>query len=90
MKISNTKQLRMNIQLWIATILTLTGIILLFAGFWVKPLGEIHNSVLIAFGEMSTFAGALFGVDYSYRYRFSSPRKRRREESPEPTNNSAE
>ncbi|MDY5858120.1 MAG: hypothetical protein SPK09_02670 [Porphyromonas sp.] len=85
MKISNTKQLRMNIQLWIATILTLTGIILLFAGFWVKPLGEIHNSVLIAFGEMSTFAGALFGVDYSYR--FSSPRKKRREESSEPNNN---
>lgn len=61
---------KLNIQLWVAIALTLCGIILLFAGFWVKPLGEIHNSVLIAFGEMSTFAGALFGVDYTYRYRY--------------------
>lgn len=35
----------------------------------VKPLGEIHNSILVAFGEMSTFSGALFGVDYNYRYK---------------------
>ena len=27
----------------------------------------IHNSVLIGFGEVSTFAGALFGVDYKYK-----------------------
>ena len=38
-------------------------------GFWMPPEGEIHNSVLIAFGEVSTFAGALFGVDYKYRKR---------------------
>ena len=29
--------------------------------------GEIDPSVLVAFGETSTFAGALFGVDYRYR-----------------------
>jgi len=27
----------------------------------------IDNSVLVAFGEIGTFAGGLFGVDYSYR-----------------------
>ena len=64
-----TKQDKLNIQLWIATLLVLSGIVLLFWGFLVKPLGEIHNSVLIAFGEMSTFAGALFGVDYTYKYK---------------------
>lgn len=64
-----TKQSKLTIQLWMATLLVLSGIVLLFAGFWVKPLGEIHNSVLIAFGEMSTFAGALFGVDYTYKYK---------------------
>ena len=64
-----TKQDKLNIQLWIATLLVLSGIVLLFWGFLVKPLGEIHNSVLIAFGEMSTFAGALFGVDYTYKHK---------------------
>lgn len=65
-----TKPKKLTTQLRIAILLTLAGIILIFAGFCVKPLGEIHNSVLIAFGEMSTFAGALFGVDYSYRYKY--------------------
>ena len=54
---------RLTIQLWVAVILTLSGIALLWAAFLVVPLGEIHNSVLLAFGEMSTFAGALFGID---------------------------
>lgn len=54
-------------QLIIAVLLTVAGLVLLFLGFFLAPRGEIHNSVLIAFGEISTFAGALFGVDYSYR-----------------------
>ncbi|KDS39087.1 hypothetical protein M092_1025 [Parabacteroides distasonis str. 3776 D15 iv] len=36
-------------------------------GLWMPPRGEIHSSVLVAFGEVSTFAGALLGVDYKYR-----------------------
>ena len=34
---------------------------------WIPPQGEIDPSVLVAFGETSTFAGALFGVDYKYK-----------------------
>lgn len=49
----------------LAVLLTAAGILLLFFGFWTAPLGEIHNSVLVAFGETATFAGALFGVDYN-------------------------
>lgn len=55
------------VQLVMAILLVVGGIVLIFSGFWVAPEGEIHNSVLVAFGEMSTFAGALFGVDYSYK-----------------------
>lgn len=58
-----------NLQLFIATFLVLCGILLLFSGFWVAPTGEIHNSVLIAFGEACTFAGGLFGIDYTYKYK---------------------
>lgn len=61
---------RLNVQLWVAVFLTVAGIILVFCGFWVVPTGEIDNSVLVAYGEISTFAGALFGVDYSYKVRF--------------------
>lgn len=57
------------LQLWVAVVLALVGVVLLFMGFWVPPEGEIHSSILVAFGEVSTFSGALFGVDYSYRWR---------------------
>lgn len=63
------KKVGSNIQLIVAILLTLSGIVLLFSGFWVDPAGEIDGSILVAFGEVMTFAGALFGVDYSYRVR---------------------
>lgn len=59
----------LRLQLGIATLLVTAGLILLYLGFWLPPEGEIHSSVLVAFGETSTFAGALFGVDYQYRSR---------------------
>lgn len=58
---------RLTVQLVMAILLVMSGIVLLFSGFWIAPKGEIHNSVLVAFGETCTFAGALFGVDYSYK-----------------------
>ena len=54
------------LQLVIATLLSLFGIALLGAAFVTAPPGEIHSSVLIAYGEVMTFAGALFGIDYHY------------------------
>jgi hypothetical protein len=48
-------------------VLVIVGCGLLIAGFVVAPLGVIDSSVLVAFGETSTFAGALFGVDYHYK-----------------------
>lgn len=56
------------VQLWIAVLLAVAGLTLLYLGVWLPPEGEIHSSLLVAFGETSTFAGALFGVDYQYRY----------------------
>lgn len=60
---------KLNLQLCVATILVLAGLSLIYAGFIVPPIGEIHNSVLIAFGELLTFAGSLYGVDYRYKYK---------------------
>lgn len=57
----------MRIQLTMAVLLTVAGLVLIFCSFWIDPPGMIHQSVLVAFGEISTFAGALFGVDYTYK-----------------------
>lgn len=61
------KETKLNIQLISAIILVVVGCGLLIAGFIVAPLGMIDNSVLVAFGETCTFAGALFGIDYHYK-----------------------
>lgn len=54
-------------ELRVAVLMAIAGCILLGCGFMFPPKGEIHSSVLVAFGEILTFAGALFGIDYHYR-----------------------
>jgi hypothetical protein len=59
--------MKIELQLITAAVLSLGGMILLFCGVYIEPLGQIHESLLIGFGEVATFAGALFGIDYVYR-----------------------
>lgn len=58
----------------VAVILTVVGSGLLIAGFIVPPVGAIDNSVLVAFGETSTFVAAILGIDYSYKYQIYKDR----------------
>lgn len=58
----------LNVRLIVAVILTIVGSGLLIAGFIVPPLGVIDSSVLVAFGETSTFIAAVLGIDYNYKY----------------------
>lgn len=58
----------LNVRLIVAVILTIVGSGLLIAGFIVPPLGMIDSSVLVAFGETSTFVAAVLGIDYNYKY----------------------
>lgn len=62
-----------NIQLITASVLSFGGLVLLFCGVFIDPEGQIHESLLVAFGEVATFAGSIMGVDYVYRHR--GPRK---------------
>ena len=57
----------LNHRLTIAVILTIVGSGLLIAGFIVPPLGVIDSSVLVAFGETSTFVAAILGIENSAR-----------------------
>ena len=60
---------KIELQLIAAFILSIGGLVLLFCGIFIDPQGEIHSSLLVAFGETATFAGALFGIDYVYKKR---------------------
>lgn len=54
------------VKLSLAVVLCIFGCLMLIFGFFAPPVGEIHNSVLVAFGEVSTFAGAILGLNYVY------------------------
>ncbi len=60
---------RLTLQLILAYSMAIFGCLLIVAAFIVPPTGEIHPSVLTAFGEMLTFAGAVLGIDYNYRFK---------------------
>ena len=64
-----TENSKLTFQVIFAGILILAGLTLLFLGFYAPPQGDISNSVLVAYGEASTFAGSLLGLDYSYKFR---------------------
>lgn len=60
---------KITIQLIVACSMTIVGAGLLISGFLIPPVGEIHNSVLIAAGEILTFVGSILGIDYNYKYK---------------------
>lgn len=58
------------IKIYLAVAMCIFGCLMLTAGFVVAPLGEIHQSVLIGFGEVLTFASALIGINYLYSTKY--------------------
>lgn len=54
-------------EFYLACVLIVFGCGLLLAGFIVSPTGEIHSSVLTAFGEICTLVGAILGINYAGR-----------------------
>lgn len=57
----------MKAQLCWAIVVSLAGLALIGAGFYVPPIGVIDSSVLVAFGEILTFSGSIIGIDYHYK-----------------------
>ncbi len=55
-------------QLILAFLVVILGIGLLYVGLMTPPEGEIDASLLVAYGETLTFAGAIIGIDYKYKY----------------------
>lgn len=61
--------MKFNIQIITAAVLSVGGLMLLFCGVFIDPEGQIHETLLVAFGEVATFSGALMGIDYVYKRR---------------------
>ena len=70
------------VQIVLAVVMAVFGCLMIVAAFIVPPTGEIHPTVLTAFGEILTFAGTVMGIDYSYKSRVKSRETR---EASEPT-----
>lgn len=45
-----------------STVVLIAGLVLVFFSFFAPPHGEIHPSVLTAFGEALSFTGAVWGI----------------------------
>ena len=54
-------------QILLALLLVCLGVFRITAAFFVPPMGVIDPTVLTAFGEILTFAGAVIGIDYKHR-----------------------
>lgn len=64
-----TKSQKLTAQFLLGVVVVIAGLVMLFMGIFLPPLGIIDSSILVAFGESATFAGALIGVDYNYKYK---------------------
>lgn len=73
-----SKKAKLTAQFILGCVVTIAGLIMLFCGLFIDPKGVIDSSILVAFGESSTFAGALIGVDYNYKYKMFETRERYR------------
>ena len=63
------KQTKLTVQLILGCVSILTGIVLLFFGIFLPPLGTISSSVIISFCELGTIGAALIGIDYKYHFK---------------------
>lgn len=50
----------------LAIVVMIAGLFLLFIGLFIPPEGEIHGSVLTAFGTVCIFVASLLGISIHY------------------------
>lgn len=50
----------------LAVVTMLAGLTLIFIGLFIPPEGEIHGSVLTAFGSVCIFVASLLGISLHY------------------------
>lgn len=64
-----------NIQNILAIIFSLSGVVLIFLGFYAVPVGELSSSVELVLGELLAFIASVLGIDSYYNTRLSKFKK---------------
>lgn len=54
------------IILLLAVLCQISGTVCIFLSLFIEPVGEIHTSVLMYYGLVSTFCGSLLGISQHY------------------------
>lgn len=67
-------------RFWLGAALIVAGVVLLFIAMFIDPAGIIHGSVLGAFGEISTLAGCLMGMDAYTSFKIKKEMRNKTEE----------
>lgn len=81
---------RDKVQFGIAIGLMVFGCVVLLIGLLTPPEGQIHQSVLVAFGEIATLAAGVLGIDAIYTNKLQkivAELKKESAKEPETTNN---
>lgn len=63
------------IQFISSLLVLLAGIVLVFIGLFLQPVGVIHYTVLSAFGMFLTFVGAVWQLDVKYTFKTEEMRQ---------------
>lgn len=58
------------IQLFSTIFFSIAGVTLLFCSLFIPPVGEVHPTVLAAFGMILTFIGTSIGIDYNAKIKY--------------------
>lgn len=80
-----------NLQFISSLFVLFAGLVLVFISLFIQPTGEIHPSVITAFGMFLSFVGAVWHLDLKYDFKtrelehhISSKMKRDKTEQDEP------
>lgn len=57
------------VQFIMSTIVLIAGVVLLFTGLFLQPVGIIHYTVLTAVGMLLSFVGAVWNIDLKYDFK---------------------
>lgn len=58
-----------NLQFISSLVVLFAGLVLVFISLFIKPTGEIHPSVITAFGMFLSFVGAVWHLDLKYDFK---------------------
>lgn len=58
-----------NLQFISSLFVLFAGLVLVFISLFIQPMGEIHPSVITAFGMFLSFVGAVWHLDLKYDFK---------------------